>query len=488
MPDRQLRIAIWSAVSSLPQARDDKTSLHDQERMGRDFAAAVNGIVTHTFIVPGHSRDYVLWSEAEADMPAYRQLRQAVDAREFDVLYSIDADRLGRDPALIEQVISLVDRSGAEVYLASSPHPLGQKTAGHRYLSAIQAVRAGEDQAIRVQRQNRGMRGRIARGLAAHHWPYGYRPIRNEQGHTVGAEFDDRIGAMRLATAAFVRGDSYLRIAEQLTAAGYQPVRARAWHHRTIHRMLHNDCYAGRTHWGGYTADAPSVRFPALWDAVTYQQVQTERHNRAGQWRRRHTNGPYVQVAFCARCGRGLTRARNQAGVMFLCCPTHHCRSVTGRACHPNYIKEARVTDTLQRYIRQLETPEVMEAALAQLAPDAGLQEQLEEAQHRIAAIDERRQRLALALAGGFMDGQAYRKADDVLVAELEGAEGVRADIVHTLALVPDREQRQITLEALRDHLDAMFQLPALQLNTELRNAGLKVLVEEGRIIRIEIT
>jgi len=38
-PDRPLRIAIWCAVSSKPQAAHDKDSLADQERQGRAWAA-----------------------------------------------------------------------------------------------------------------------------------------------------------------------------------------------------------------------------------------------------------------------------------------------------------------------------------------------------------------------------------------------------------------------------------------------------------------
>jgi hypothetical protein len=36
-----LRVAIWAAVSSKPQASEDKTSLQDQEAAGREFAAAL---------------------------------------------------------------------------------------------------------------------------------------------------------------------------------------------------------------------------------------------------------------------------------------------------------------------------------------------------------------------------------------------------------------------------------------------------------------
>jgi len=38
-PHRPLRVAIWCAVSSKPQAAEDKDSLTDQERRGRAWAA-----------------------------------------------------------------------------------------------------------------------------------------------------------------------------------------------------------------------------------------------------------------------------------------------------------------------------------------------------------------------------------------------------------------------------------------------------------------
>ncbi len=78
--ERPHRVAIWAAVSSAEQATPDKTSLAEQERLGREFAGAIGGQVVRVYCVPGHSRDLVLWAEAEQHMPAYRELRQDMRA------------------------------------------------------------------------------------------------------------------------------------------------------------------------------------------------------------------------------------------------------------------------------------------------------------------------------------------------------------------------------------------------------------------------
>ena len=108
------RVAIWCAVSSKPQAAEDKASLRDQERAGREYAEKRGGQVVAVYEVPGHSRDIWRWDTAERAMPAYRRLREDAETDAFDVLWALDADRLGRDPALSRQVVSLVVKSGGE--------------------------------------------------------------------------------------------------------------------------------------------------------------------------------------------------------------------------------------------------------------------------------------------------------------------------------------------------------------------------------------
>jgi hypothetical protein len=93
--DRPLRVAVWAAVSSPPQADDDKTSLPRHKGRGREFLQALGGQVVAVYSVPGHSREYRLWSDIERGIPAYRELRLAGECQAFDVLHPADVDRLG---------------------------------------------------------------------------------------------------------------------------------------------------------------------------------------------------------------------------------------------------------------------------------------------------------------------------------------------------------------------------------------------------------
>src|SRR5512136_5600 len=117
MPDRPLRIGLWVAVSTFEQARPEMASLGDQEQLGREFAAAVGGQVTAVYSVPGHSREYIFLQEIAAEVPAYRQLQEDLHGHRLDVLWVYDENRLGRTLALIAQVVAVVDRDGAELYV-----------------------------------------------------------------------------------------------------------------------------------------------------------------------------------------------------------------------------------------------------------------------------------------------------------------------------------------------------------------------------------
>ena len=273
--DRPLRVGIWTAVSSREQAADDKASLPDQEQAGRDLAAALNACVVAVYRVPGHTRDIWDWHEAETDIPAYRALREDLQAGRLDLLWILDPDRAGRDPALAQQMFSLANKSGCEIYTATAPHPIGQQSPGHRYLYAIQAVRAGEDQALRVRRYHSGMTNRVhVRGLIPNNCPFWLDPVRDPvTGKTTAYRLNDRAAALDLLTGLYLAGESYTEITRRLNASPYPPPAAGRWCVSTVRHILTHDTPAGLISLAGVPRPEPSPAVPARWDPATFAAV-----------------------------------------------------------------------------------------------------------------------------------------------------------------------------------------------------------------------
>jgi hypothetical protein len=482
---RPYRVAIWCAVSSKVQAADDKVSLDAQEQAGREFAEAIGGHVVAVYTVPGHSRDIIFWDEAEREMEAYRRLREDATAGGFDVLHAIDPDRLGRDPALSNQVVSLVEKSDAEVYFASNPHVIGQKGTGNRYVFAIQSTRAGEDQRRRVANLKRGMRKRRERGLHANNWPYGYKPALSETGQVVGGEFDeDQIGGMRLITERFLEGIPYRHIARELDASPYRPPRSTIqWDSTTVKRMLENPFYAGYPRWSGTTSETKSDKYPILWDDKTYAAVRKELEYRDRRYGRR-THTMLSGIVFCARCGKAMHRTRTGFSEKI---PAWRCssRSRWG-TCHSNHVHESAILDALLTYLRGVLDIDAIDIVLDSTQDRAAqLQQQIAEIDQHIERVNQKRQRLALALASGSMDVSIYRKVDDQLLEEQEKLRRNRNEAKAELNTVPDKDARRESIVQVRNALDRLLGMPPVEANAMLRRTGIRVYCEHRTVTDI---
>lgn len=86
--ENRKRWLLWSAVSSLPQAR--KVSLDDQLKLGAEHAAKHGGEIVGKLIVPGQSRSIVLFETARKKIKAYDELAGMIERREFDILAFLD--------------------------------------------------------------------------------------------------------------------------------------------------------------------------------------------------------------------------------------------------------------------------------------------------------------------------------------------------------------------------------------------------------------
>jgi len=468
---RPLRVGIWCAVSGRAQAADDKDSLPDQERRGRAWAEQVGAEVVGVYVVPGHSRDYVFWQEAEEAMPAYAEARQAIEGHRLDVLFVLDADRLGRDPALIQQFYSLAERHGVEIYDADMPHNLGQQSMGHRYGVAVKSVSVGEDQRKRLYRHAMGMRARVKRGLHSGTLPYGYRAIRDAAGRTVGAEFDGNVGAVRLATERYLAGWSYQEIADALEASAWRPPRAEHWSRRGVRHLLARDTYAGIVSFR--ELHVRSELIPRVWDEATYGAMLRERERRRVAGLQRHPeSGPLRGVVFCGWCNSPMYRSKDRGGARYLRCTKRE-------ACRGNHVKESLLLSEVGKYLDSLTTPEAVAQAVSQAnAPTNDLGDEAAGLDELLAELEAERRRLGVALARGQMRSDIYYSLDSDLVERREQAQARREQIEQAMSqAVAPEERAEMVLQAARSFQRLLSERDPALVSTTLQRIGLRVTV-----------
>jgi len=481
----KLRVALFCSVSTPQQATVDKDSLPSQERDGRTWAESVDGEIVAVYRVPGHSRKYILFEGAARDVPVYAELRADCEGKLFDVLWCRGRDRLGRTDCLIATIEALVTEAGAQVFSAAMPTPLGQSSeASSLFLAAIERAGAQHENIQRLSRTLVGIRARTLRGLHPAVWPHGYRPVPGPEGSAVGAEFaSGEIEAVQEATRLFLNGIGYFRIVQALNASPWRPRRAACWRYASVRQMMLSDVYAGLVGYGDAKTAEPSELFPALWDVSTYQRILEERT------RRRHGGSPPASpvsgCVICARCEHPLSTMKPPKQARFFRCRTHQERSITGLDCHYNYIREDVVIAFIEADLR-LDTPEGLDALLARHAPThSRLAADLEAAQKQYSAILERQERMWRAVSDGTLpDGPARRKVSVELEAQEKAAkERVEALQAQTVRL-PDVEevrQRYVELTASQD----LRSEPIEVVRARLQHAGVKVFVEEGKIVAL---
>jgi len=489
------RIALWCAVSTPEQATVEKDSLPSQESDGREWANALSADVVRVYSVPGHSRKYRVYYDAEADMDAYRQLRLDCEAQAFDVLWCRNRNRLGRTLALIAQVDSFVREVGmAEVYSAAMPHQLGKQTGrSATLLAAVEGWQAQADNEERAALAAMGMKARIRRGMMGNHPPLGYLAIRNRQGRVMAYEFDEGAGAVLHMTGLFLAGHSYQEVARRMNHSGYRPQRsAGQWSAESVYKALHNDTYGGFPHWGRvhYEGDEPSPHYPALWDADTYRSVVRERERRRCTPHRYRTSGPFHAVAFCNRC-RAFMVHQAKPAVQTYRCSTHvyYSRGLRPLPCHANTVTERKLIVALGVYLAELRTDEAIEAALGEWKPDhqpARLVQELDELGKLGERLGDQRKRLALDRAAGTMDAQMYRQTDDALLAQLEASQEQAIAIQRQLDALPDRDAQRDTLRQLASGFHRMLaHAEPAEVSRLLQDAGLRIWCEEREVVGV---
>lgn len=217
------RAVLWCAVSTRPQAGEDKNSLGTQESDQREACERLGLDVIDVLSVPGHSRRYydieTLARDARREgIDAFDRLMQHWAVRDFDVLVVRDGDRFARTQSLHARVVEETIEGGARIYSLADGWVDG---SNYRMWGAMNGYRAASDVDSLVKKHHAGMKARVARGLPVRTPPLFHKTLW-ENGKAIRLEVDEDKRALSLALAeALLDGVPWLRLSEFVAYLGH---------------------------------------------------------------------------------------------------------------------------------------------------------------------------------------------------------------------------------------------------------------------------
>jgi site-specific DNA recombinase len=340
-----MRFSIWAAVSTQEQAKDDKTSLPNQENSCRNIGNTKGWHDTGlTYIVPGASRTrYVNLRDAEEDIPQLSQMLEDAKNSKFDLLILYDFNRL-RD--LLDLVAKSLSTYGIQIFSISQPVEPIPPEEFNPYASDSESMMRGMSQIISrwqiadLRRKYRfGVRGRVESGLPSLKIPFGYIkppgmeaepkvvPIPHPVHSTIILDIKNR----------FISGMSTHELADYLTQHYPTPTGIPSWSRTTILKILRNPFYAGKVSFGRrLTVNDPRLNKKRLvnnpdpftregahkplysFDEFLSIQVELDRRSTLPNMARY----PWSGLLSCAECGHRLRRKTQRYSCV-------HCHTVT---------------------------------------------------------------------------------------------------------------------------------------------------------------
>ncbi len=248
-----LRAVIWCAVSSNPQAADDKESLPTQEAQARDLCTRNGWTIVEVLVVSGHSRRYIDIHEVAHAMSrqgitAFTRLIELWETRGFDVLIVRDGDRFARTQTLHAYVTEKTISIGARIY---SLNDGWIDERNYRMWAAMSGYKAASSIDSLVQAHRIAMDSAARRGLPTN-WSVvlSHRIIRDERGRRLRIEVDESKRRLfdDLATL-LLEGTPWGKV-EQLLYQRYahvNPKTGRRYGMRTMYKAVYNPYFWGHS-------------------------------------------------------------------------------------------------------------------------------------------------------------------------------------------------------------------------------------------------
>jgi site-specific DNA recombinase len=304
------------------------------------------------------------------------------------------------------------DRAGVTLLIVS--HPMEQGPEG-AMLFQMRGIFAQYEHAKLMERTQRG---RTRRAQEGHPWggqvPLGYRAIREP--HQARWEIDEPEAVIvRRIFALCLSGMTTYAVALQLSRErvltrgnGRRVLQPGIWQASSVHRMLTNEAYTGRTYFNKYERTGKTTRrvrpreewlpitVPAIIDDATFEAVQRQLdRNRELSPRNKkrdyHLRGGRLR---CGRCGRAMTGGAYRGTRRYRCSSLGQVLDLEGR-CYGQLKAEDVEPQVWAAVVRQQDTADAQQAEIHRelRLMDAGL-----------AKCDREAQRWADAYAAEVID------------------------------------------------------------------------------------
>ena len=423
-----------------------RVSTEDQEREGTSLQSQVEGCLNKArelgYDVPEEFTVLETYSGLTLDRPKLPQLRQWVRDKEVEAVIAYTLDRLSRDPVHFIILQGELERAGAELILVTETVDSSDLGKLITYIKGYAAKLEAEK--IR-ERTMRGARTRAGQGkipIGGTGKLYGYTYVMGKGEHE-GKRYVNEEGAKwvrEMYRWLIDEGLTVNAITYRLRALGVPtPGKSQFWRKSTVHEILTNPAYMGKTYAFTYSYAKPKTKpdsstrlkrkrltrkpveewveipraTPAIISEETFEAAQAKlgqnkRLSRRNAKRQYLLSG-YVFCRYCGRRYRGKSikpkKGENVNYVPYYQCPGED-QIVSPTRCQNRRWNANRLEEIVWSQIEALLTePDVVLAGLEtrgnSIIEATHLEQELDQVNRRLKALDkEQEQLLQWALKG----------------------------------------------------------------------------------------
>ena len=437
-----MRAIIYLRVSTDMQERG--TSLETQERECIEHAEYAGWSVVRII------RDVA--SGASLDRPGIGEVRRALRDGACDVVLAHALDRLSRNQNHVGVLLDEAEQADVRLELVTEDF---EQTAIGKFILAARAFVAEVEREKIVERtvrgkQERARSGRLpqATGKGCYGYTYvpetGRRELNPEQAPIVARIFEE-----------FVRGKGVSRITDELNADGIPTFTGTHWYAITVHRILRNETYTGRTVFGKtgtkmvrrpgrqrrvrevfkrpesehieIDGASPPIVSSELFGRAQARLDDPERHAQ----KRPSRTYPLRGRLRCHLCGASMSgHAVHRGRYSYYRC-TRLYRSTQGERCASRMVRTEVLEPAVQQALSKLLSDPAMAIEMAEaLRFDSGNDARLAEVERKLGKLEEDESRLADLYIDGKMKKSLLDEKSAALATRRVALERERARLL----------------------------------------------------------